>query len=230
MILDYAVDNAYLTRNPATPRAGSRERLLPKVADSSGRSILDENELKALAEAAGDDRDLIVLLGTVGLRFNEACGLHGGDVDLRRGEIHVRRTLSDLNGVIIEQPPKNGKARTIPLPKFLKSHLSSRKIAAGNDGYLFTSANGGVIRHSNFSRRVWGPAMRRAGIEKSVTIHDLRGTAASWLIDQGVNIMEISRMLGHSDASVTLRKYGHLYDENMRRLGATIDQAGEAFA
>jgi hypothetical protein len=34
---------------------------------------------------------------------------------------------------------------------------------------------------------------------------------------------EVSTMLGHSDASVTLRKYGHLYDKNMLRLGATID-------
>jgi integrase len=41
---------------------------------------------------------------------------------------------------------------------------------------------------------------------------------------------EVSTMLGHSDASVTLRKYGHLDDKNMLRLGATIDRAGEAFA
>jgi len=40
----------------------------------------------------------------------------------------------------------------------------------------------------------------------------------------------VSTRLGHSDASVTLRKYGHLYDKNTLRLGATIDQAGEAFA
>jgi site-specific recombinase XerD len=92
------------------------------------------------------------------------------------------------------------------------------------------SSRGEVIRHQNFSRRVWKPALDKAGIEKYVTIHDLRGTAASWLIHRGATIKELAKMLGHADASVTLNRYGHLYDEDMKRLGEAIDVAGRVYA
>jgi len=230
MILDYAVDSELILKNPAKPREGSKEKFLPKVADSSNRNFLTTTELRAIAREAGHYRDLIILLGTLGLRFNEAVGLKGADVDLRKNCIYIRRTLSDVSGNIIEQPPKNNKTRKIHLPKYLRQYLIDRKLAAGADGYIFTSVEGCVIRHSNFYRRVWTPAKKRAGITKAITIHDLRGTAVSWLIDQGVNIIELSTMLGHSDPSITLKKYGHLYDENFLRLGQAIDDAGEEFA
>lgn len=230
MIMDHAVDSNVIPKNPAKPRGGSTEKFLPKASDSSGRNFLTGSELRAVAAEAGHYRELLILLGTCGLRFNEACGLKGSDIDVQRNRIHVRRTLSDISGIIKEQVPKNGKAREIHLPEFLRTYLIDRKLAAGPDGYIFTSPEGHVIRHSNFYRRVWIPAKQRARIIKAITLHDLRGTAASWLIDQGVSIIELSKMLGHSDPSITLKKYGHLYDENFRRLGQAIDEAGEEFA
>jgi integrase len=230
MILDHAVENGYLPRNPAKSLNGSGQRFLRKADGGGSRNFLRQDELRAVANASGAYRDLVLLLGTVGLRFNEACGLKGEDIDLVGNKIHVRRTLSDLNGRFIEQLPKNGKIREVHLPEFLRAQLAERKLAAGDSGYVFTTPDGSITRHSNFSRRVWHPALQVAGIKKRVTIHDLRHTAASWLVDQGVNIMELCRMLGHSDASITLKLYGHLYDEDLKRLGRAMDQAGRVFA
>ena len=230
MILEHAVDCELIARNPARPSVGGSKKFLPKIRMDLERNFLTEEELRAVAEEAGHYRDLVLLLGSVGLRFNEACGLKGGDLDFARSVITVRRTLSDLNGTIIEQSPKNGRAREVRLPEFLRDELRHRKLKAGHSGYVFTSSRGEVIRHQNFSRRVWKPALDRAGIEKHVTIHDLRGTAASWLIHRGATIKELAKMLGHADASVTLNRYGHLYDEDMKRLGEAIDEAGRVFA
>ena len=230
MVLDHAVDCELIARNPAMPRDGLTGKFLPKVPENVTRAFLNEDELRAVADHAGHYRDLVLLLGIVGLRFNEACGLKGADLDLARNVIVVRRTLSDLNGTIIEQSPKSGDPREVPFPSFLRDALRTRKLAAGNHGYVFGSVDGAVIRHSNFSRRVWRPALQKAGIDRQVRIHDLRGTAASWLIHHGVDIMELAKVLGHSDPSITLKRYGHLYDKGLTRVGQAMDKAERVFA
>jgi integrase len=114
--------------------------------------------------------------------------------------------LSVLNGRVVEQSPKSGDPTEVPFPEFLRDHLRTRRLAAGNNGYVFRSVVGTVIRHSNFSRRVWQPAVQEAGNDCPVRIHDLRGTAASWLVHHGVNVMELARVLGPSDPSITLKR------------------------
>lgn len=230
MILDHAVDCELIARNPAMPRDGATGKFLPGLPENLSRDFLTEPELRAVAEHSGHYRDLVLLLGIVGLRFNEACGLKGADLDLTRNVITVRRTLSDLNGKIVEQTPKSGDPREVPFPEFLRDQLRARKLGAGNNGYVFRSVDGQVIRHSNFSRRVWKPALQKAGIDRPVRIHDLRGTAASWLIHHGVDVMELAKVLGHSDPSITLKRYGHLYDKGLTRVGQAMDKAARAFA
>ncbi|MFM7146301.1 MAG: tyrosine-type recombinase/integrase, partial [Actinomycetales bacterium] len=65
-------------------------------------------------------------------------------------------------------------------------------------------------------------ALKRAGITKYVRIHVLRGTACSWLVSQGASVVDVSRMLGHKDASITLRRYARVFDAATKRLGATF--------
>lgn len=230
MILDFAIEDGLIVKNPARPSTGTTKSFLPTVPDGTDRNYLDEDELEAVAEEAGHYRDLIILLGTLGLRFGEACGLKGGDVDLKANIIHVRRTLSDVRGQIIEQPPKNGISREVPLPEYLRERLRQRKLRAGEEGYIFTTPDGSVIRHSNFSRRVWKPILQRVGIKKYVRIHDLRGTAASWLISRGASVIDVSKMLGHKDPSITLKRYARLVDEASKRLRKSMDREGRRFA
>lgn len=227
-ILDHAVDKGLLARNPAREVSPGRRAFLPKSPQGDTRNVLTRAELADVGAAAGPYGDLIRLMGNVGLRFNEAVALKGSDVDFTNNVIRVERTFSDLNGKLIEQLPKNGSTRQVPLPASLRQSLAERALKAGQAGYLFTTETGACIRHSNFSRRVWTPALKEAGIVRRVTIHDLRHTAASWLVANRCSVPLLAKMLGHADPALTLRRYSHLFEDDIQRLAASIDAAETA--
>ena len=64
--------------------------------------------------------------------------------------------------------------------------------------------------------------MKRAKVQR-VTPHDLRQAAASIAVSAGVNVLALARMLGHKDASVTLRVYADLFDTDLDKVGSAID-------
>ena len=227
-ILDHAVDQGLIGRNAARGNLGSRKGFLPTSQAGDARNILNREELKRLARNCGEYEDLILLMGTVGLRINEAAALKASDLDFDRNMISVSRTLSDLNGFIIEQSPKNGKTREVPIPELVRASLLNRKIASGAGGYLWSASNGSALRHSNFNRRVWGPARIASNVTKKFTMHDLRHTSASWLVQYGCSIPQLAKMLGHADPSFTLKRYTHLFDGDMDAISALINRAESA--
>jgi hypothetical protein len=75
---------------------------------------------------------------------------------------------------------------------------------------------GGALRASNFVRRVFDPAVTRAGLgDLGVTPHKLRHTAASLAIARGADVNVVQTMLGHKSASMTLDVYGHLFPDRL---------------
>jgi integrase len=83
------------------------------------------------------------------------------------------------------------------------------------------------MRSGNYRRTVWRPAVTELASRYShlahLRIHDLRHTAASLAISAGGSIMAIQRMLGHKDASMTLDRYGHLYDDDLIDLATKLE-------
>jgi integrase len=75
---------------------------------------------------------------------------------------------------------------------------------AGPDGLVFPTERGGPIRRSNFTRRVWIPATRTAGVE-GLRFHDLRHTAATLAIAAGASTRELMARMGHSSSAAALR-------------------------
>jgi site-specific recombinase XerD len=86
----------------------------------------------------------------------------------------------------------------------------------------FTSTTGQPLRHSNFYSRTWKPAVHEAGLPTGLRIHDLRHTAAAFLIDEGAHLELVRQQLGHSSISVT-QKYAHLYPSATEDLAARLD-------
>ena len=84
------------------------------------------------------------------------------------------------------------------------------------EGYVFTAAEGGPVRHRNFYARHFKPAVRRAGLPSEVRFHDLRHTCAAWTIDRGHHMQEVKEHLGHSSIRVTSDRYGHLFPDAAR--------------
>ena len=78
--------------------------------------------------------------------------------------------------------------------------------------------------HTNFTRRVWQRAIAAAKLPDDLRIHDLRHTCASLLIAEGANIKALQQHLGHSSATVTLDRYGHLYPDDLDALSDALER------
>jgi integrase len=144
-----------------------------------------------------------------GMRRNEVLALRWGRVDLDKGVIQVREALEATlaHGIRFKTPKSKAGRRDITLPDILidvlrehrKAQLELRlRLGAGrlhDNDLLFADIDGNPILPTAFSTR-WGEFAERIGMPE-LTFHMLRHTHASQLIDQGVDIVTISRRLGH---------------------------------
>ncbi len=205
-----------VARGVAVPRPPRREM-----------RFLSAEELHAVADAVGArDRALILLLGLCGLRIGEAAALKVGDLELLRRTVRITKAASEVGGKVHIGPTKTGEARAVPLPLLLAEELA-RHLAEhppGPAGLVFSGPDGGVLRRTNWRRRVWLPALRGARIAEPLPRpHDLRHTAAALAIGAGAHSKQIQAMLGHSSSQVTLDRYGHLFPSLAENLAEALD-------
>ena len=92
------------------------------------------------------------------------------------------------------------------------------------EGLVFSVPGGAPMRNSNFSRRVWKPAIRQADLPTELRVHDLRHTAVALLISRGAHPEAIKRHMGHSSITVTMDVYGHLFPSAAEDLADALDQ------
>ena len=215
--LEAAVDAQILTANPA-----ARLRL-PGGAPAAER-FLTRAEYAAVRDQLPTTGDQLVVdvLAYTGLRWGELAGLHAARVDLERGVIRVVETWQETAGTI-KPYPKSRRAREVPVPAWLVEGMGKHLEQASDPGeegcgvqhtsgrclgsLVFTTAGGAALRNSNWAP-TWREAVKHAGIGHA-RIHDLRHTYASWLLQAGVPLAEVGRLLGHSSPLTTAR-YSHL--------------------
>jgi integrase len=179
-------------------------------------------------------RAIILTAAFAGLRFGELAGLRRRNVNLLNGRLTVAESLSQVDRCAAEwTTPKNGKARTVDLPKFLREELARHwerytEGGTGPEGVVFTGASGTLLDRHNFTRRDFKPAVKRAlPVEKHrLRFHDLRHTCAAILIELGTHPKLIADTLGHSSIQITMDRYGHLLErpraEMLDRLDARM--------
>jgi integrase len=205
--------------SPITRCAGSRPVNDRGRCRARGvRSARDEIA-RLLAACAPRYRLLIVTALYTGMRISELLALNWADVDFGAGVIHVRAQLSRAHhGVPARRvPPKTAAAiRDIPLVAQLSALLrDQRQTARCADcrDYVFATGNGTPLGHRNVESRALQRAAAAAGLE-AVRFHDLRHTFASHLIiDLGLDVAQVSRILGHANVTTTLNIYTHLFDD-----------------
>ena len=191
--LNEAVD---LELIPANPAQGVR---MP-TGQATHERYLTKTELdKVCANLIPAWRDLAYLLAYTGLRWGEAVGLQPKRVDLDRGMILVAEVWDD-KAKQLKAYPKGRKRRTVPLPKWL--HETTKP----TDPVILSPWGKRPLRR-NFQRAL-DDAAKVARVER-FRIHDLRHTYASWLIQAGVSMEEVRRLLGHESVQTTQR-YAHL--------------------
>jgi len=127
------------------------------------------------------------------------------------------RALDFPRRVILIEESKSGKARKIPMNDVVYNSLHD--LPRTPEFVFFNPETGNHIKDIKTAFRA---ACRRAEI-KGVRLHDLRHTAASKMIEAGVDLVTVSKILGHSSIQMTMR-YAHPSPENMRR---AVERLGE---
>jgi integrase len=157
-----------------------------------------------------------------GMRRGELLGLRWQDVDLDGAKVRVERSLEQTTrgGLVFKAPKTRHGRRAITLPPSsvaeLRAHWRAQqeqRLALGlgkapDDAPVFATWDGSVRSPNGFTKE-WSLAMSKAGL--AITFHSLRHTHASTLIAAGLDVLTISRRLGHGSPTITLAVYGHLF-------------------
>ncbi len=205
----FAVRHGWMVENPvAKLEPGEKPRWTPgKVA------ILEGADLALVLDHTHSYRLVMETLAYTGLRIGECLGLTWADLDFTRGELHVHRQLSRHR---VHAPLKTEAGeRDIILAPALLLRLREHKLASAfkaPDDLIFCTSTG---RGKDYRRvgEVFREALRRSGVRAAgrLSLHSLRHGYASLLIGGNVNPQFVSRQLGHSNPSVTLGVYSHLF-------------------
>jgi integrase len=181
---------------------------------------------------------LVVSLG-LGIRRGEALGLRTQDIDLVAGTVTIAKSLRYIapeRRAPGEDPyrltaTKTGDDTTLPLPAFVAEALRVRlaelereqraKVYAYND-FVFCDLAGGPIPVMRLARW-WTATLKRAGLPK-MRWHDCRASTATVLLEAGVDIETIRRVLRHRDLATTLRYIGQT-PESLRSAADRIENA-----
>ena len=223
-VLDHAVEMDYLNKNPLGNGFGGKSKSLgPKQSAKVGKRTLSQEELMRLIEVSGRNSGLIALAGQTGLRWAEIISLTPEDFDLKNETVTVNKSLTEVSGHFEIVTPKNDKSRILPLPELSKKLVLPLILSTEAGKLVFTAAEGGPLRHSNFMRREFAPALLKAGIQ-DFTFHELRHTAVSHLIASGANILTISKVVGHANPSITLNVYSHLLPDAFEGIKKAMDE------
>jgi integrase len=219
-ILNTAVDDTIIRRNPCRIKGAGQEA-------SAERPVLTIAEVYALAAAIDPRYRALVLLGTfASLRWAELAALRPSDINLELCTIRVdRQLIEQLGGGSAFGPPKSSAGkRAVPFSDIIRADLREHleRFASGDDEALvFTSPMGTPMRHSNFYRRVWLPAVAKVG-RPGVHFHDLRHTGNTLTSsDEGANLRELMDRMGHSSTRAALI-YLHSSNERQRMLADAV--------
>jgi integrase len=190
----------------------------------AGVDIPTPDEIKRIVHAAtGKHRPFLLTAIFTGLRSSELRGLRWQDVDLKRGELHVRQR-ADRFGVMGKLKSESGD-RTIPLGPLVLNALKEWKLACpkGELGLVFPNGSGKIEDHANIIKRILWPVQIAAGVvdakgeAKYAGLHSLRHFYASWCsnrrADGGLELpmKTVQARLGHSSIVMTSDTYGHLF-------------------
>jgi integrase len=235
-VLSHALDDA--DRHGVVVRNVAKLQPPPKVQPGE-MAILDEDGIATLiAELRGHGLyPLAIVALFTGMRLGEILALKWHSAGLDAEVVRVREALEETqaHGIRIKAPKTKAGRRDIGLPDIvvdaLREHRRQQlelRVALGigkppADALMFSTLEGDPLSPSDVSR-AWGIAAAGLGIPE-ITLHALRHSHVSQLIDAGVDIVTIAKRLGHASPDVTLRVYAHLFRRDDGKAAAAINAA-----
>jgi integrase len=208
----------------------------PRVPRRTMQALSPQQAAKLVKTAAGDPLEaLYVLAVTAGLREGELLALRWRDVDIDGRTLRVMGSLQNLpgEGLTIVEPKTAHSRRRLAIGALaadaLRRHRTRQKQErlrkggrVSDDDLVFANGQGRPINPSNLLSRSYRPLLTKAGLP-TVRFHDLRHTAATLLLGEGVHPKIVSEMLGHSTVGITLDLYSHVTPTMQQEAADTLD-------
>ena len=242
-MLNFAIENELaITENPISKGLVKRVKaFIARARETTGQDDIGlglEEIDYVLMDVKGKPHEIIFHLQILhGLRIGEALGLMWEDIDFDRGELKVARQVSDVSkaklegtkwaaqtGPVITTPKTARSRRAVPLQEATKMLLQETP-AEKRYGYIYCTASGTPALYKNYRVRVFNPLRKRLGLDTMRT-HDLRKFFGSFLLTrQGVDIMTVSKWMGHSNPAITMKIYAKVIPEAEKQHRYSIGRA-----
>jgi len=175
--------------------------------------VLNEDEVKRLFAAVRNlkHRTMLMLAYASGLRVSELVQLRIEDIDGRRGLIHIRDA-------------KGKRDRFTVFPESLRTQLLTywKSVKLGSRGWLFPGQTSEHHLATRSIQAVFERAVREAKIEKPVSMHTLRHSFATHLLEHGTDLRYIQELLGHQSVKTT-EVYTHISTRELGKIRSPLD-------
>jgi integrase len=235
--LKHAIELGQLARNVAKLVKG------PKVRRRETTWLDPEQARKFLEAARGERLEALYSVAlSLGLREGEALALRWTDVDFNAGQLSVCRTLQRVGGerfggegsrLVFQEPKSERSHRTLRMPETLiralrrhRSRQLQERLAAGSawmeNDLAFPTAIGTALEPRSLVKD-FKRILKKAGLPAVIRFHDLRHSAASLLLAQGVQLRTIMELLGHSSIAITANLYAHVSPPLLREAADKMD-------
>ena len=209
----------------------------PMVATTEIEILTEDQVYDVLQKLRGRPMYVLAAVGlSTGLRRGELLALRWKDIDFDTANLQVELSLEQTKaGLRFKEPKTKHGRRRLALPasivaelRFFRRQQQEQRLALGlgkdgPDALVFRRVTGEPLRPDNVSSE-WRRLVRVLGLPK-VTLHAWRHTHASQLIRLNMDVLTISRRLGHGSPSITLNVYGHLFKGSDDRAASSIDAA-----
>jgi integrase len=210
-VLGDLVADRQLDFNPAAvPSRGKRPGRAPRKIVVPTHGEVD----RLLAAARPAARPVLEIAASLGLRRAELLRFRWADVDFEAREVVVREAKTEAGERVV---PMFGSARRVLLEAKARSRFKRP------EDFVFPTVVGTAERPADWARREYLYARGQAKLRETMRLHDLRHYAVSRLIEQGANVLLVSKVAGHARPSVTLDVYSHLFTEGLREAADRFD-------
>jgi integrase len=208
----------------------------PPVPDAEITILNEEQIVLVLRHLEGRTlRPIVSLLLGTGARRGEALALRWKDIDFETSTVRIERSIEQTKaGLRIKAPKTRHGRRNVSISPWLVAELKAhrvrqqeRRLALGQgrataDDFVFARWDG-KMRSPHWLTQKFAQAM--AGLQINCTLHELRHTHASQLIAAGLDVLTISRRIGHASPAITLEVYGHMFKNTDVRAAEIMEAA-----
>ena len=221
--LERAVKERLILRNPC-------DDCIPPKIQKHEMQILPQEDIRAYLREA-ERRGVLAMFFLelcTGLRKGELAALRWEDLDVERRTLRVDKQAVAVRGggVKVTRPKTETSVRTLSVSKEVIRLLEEEHAKHPDNPYMFPSPVTGGMYYPDTVNSLHEKILKGAGL-KHIRLHDMRHTAATMMLQNGVDIKTVSGMLGHYDAGFTLRTYTHTTN---RQQAEAADMMGSLMA